>query len=661
MSTIPASYDVNVLPGVINAGGAALSMGGLMLTQTQRIPFNSGGVPVVQSFQNAAAVSALFGPTSNEYNKALMYFPGFTNATAQPSALLIASYSQAPVAAWLRSAPQSSLITLQGITNGALTITVDGYIHTTSTLNLSSATSFSAAATLIQTAINTPEPTAASVATGNWAIAAGTSAVFTGTISDDVLTVTSVTSGVIEPGGGITGSNVTASTQIVTQLTSTAVGGALGGVGTYAVNIAQAVSSTTITQTFGILTVSTAVASGTLSVGQTITGTGVTAGTVITGYGTGTGLLGTYYVNFSQVAAGTGALTCSATAITVTYDSITGSFVVTSGITGTSSSIAYATGSSAAALSMTAATGAVISQGATAETPATFMNNITTVTQNWATFFTAFDPDNGLGNAQKLLFAQWTNSTNDRYGYVCWDPDMTPTLSNAATSSLGYIITQQGLNGTCLINSPTDLNHQAMISGWAASINFNALNGRISFKFKTQSGVIASVTNSQVAANLTANGYNFVGAYATESQQYTYFAEGGVSGAFQWFDSYINQIWMNAALQQAILNFMTQINSVPYNSVGYSMIEAACLTPINAAVSFGSIQPGIPLSSSQAAQINNQAGITVSTTLATRGWYLLIQPASPQVRQARQSPPCLFWYMDGESIHKITLSSLDVQ
>jgi hypothetical protein len=34
--------------------------------------------------------------------------------------------------------------------------------------------------------------------------------------------------------------------------------------------------------------------------------------------------------------------------------------------------------------------------------------------------------------------------------------------------------------------------------------------------------------------------------------------------------------------------------------------------------------------------------------------------ASPQVRQARGSPPITFWYMDGESVQRINIASIDL-
>lgn len=139
----------------------------------------------------------------------------------------------------------------------------------------------------------------AQVASVTGAIAASTASV-TGSISGDVLTVTAVGSGVIVPGGTLSGTGVASGTKVIAQLT-----GAAGGIGTYSVNInEQTVASTTITETYGTLTVS-AVGSGTLAVGSVLTGSGVTSGTNITALGTGTGGTGTYVVDPTQTAGST--------------------------------------------------------------------------------------------------------------------------------------------------------------------------------------------------------------------------------------------------------------------------------------------------------------------------------------------------------------------
>jgi hypothetical protein len=106
---------------------------------------------------------------------------------------------------------------------------------------------------------------------------------------------------------------------------------------------------------------------------------------------------------------------------------------------------------------------------------------------------------------------------------------------------------------------------------------------------------------------------------------------------------------------------LTQIKSIPYNTAGYTLIEAACADPINAGLNFGAFRAGVTLSSAQGAEVNAAAGVKISNTLTQRGWYLQVNDAPPDVRAARESPPCTFWYMDGQSVQKINLTSVNVQ
>lgn len=138
-------------------------------------------------------------------------------------------------------------------------------------------------------------PQAASV-TGS--IAAATASV-TGSIADNLMTVTAVGSGVLVPGETISGGAIVAGTTIVRQISGTT-----GGTGTYQVSIPQTQASTTISGTYGILTV-TAVGSGALATGDVLSGSGVTAGTFIVAPITGTGGTGTYAVSATQTASST--------------------------------------------------------------------------------------------------------------------------------------------------------------------------------------------------------------------------------------------------------------------------------------------------------------------------------------------------------------------
>lgn len=122
-------------------------------------------------------------------------------------------------------------------------------------------------------------------------IAAETSS-FAGSIAGNILTVTGAVTGTIYPGTAISGASVSSGTQIVGQINGTA-----GGDGTYYVSIPeQTVASTTISGSYGLLTVGGTVVAG-FAVGTVISGAGVVAGTTITALGTGTGAAGTYIVN----------------------------------------------------------------------------------------------------------------------------------------------------------------------------------------------------------------------------------------------------------------------------------------------------------------------------------------------------------------------------
>lgn len=402
----------------------------------------------------------------------------------------------------------------------------------------------------------------------------------------------------------------------------------------------------------------TVLSSGTIGIGDVVQGTGVTLGTYITGFSTGTGGVGTYNISTSQTAP-SAAMTAFTPA--VQYDSVSGAFFIYSGSTGSGSTMTFGSGALATNLLLTQVTGAVLSQGAGTTTPSAFMTALTQVTQNWATFTTAFNPD-ASGNANKLLFATWTGQQNNRYSYVCWDTDASPTVSVPATSSLGFLIAQLSLSGICLVYDPNFEGLALAVMGSVAQLNFAQTNGRATLAFDVYAGLIATVTNQQIGANLLANGYNFLGAYGTANQGFVFFYNGQVSGPFLWMDSYVNQIWMNSQFQLALLQLLIAIGSIPYNTAGNSLIQSALATPITAAVNFGAIRVGVVLSSAEISQINNVAGIpTAAQTVSNQGWYLQVLPASPAVRAARGSPPCNFWYADGQSIQQLTLSSLEVQ
>lgn len=650
--TIPASTIVTVNPSVLSAGGGALDLIGMFLTSNIRVPMGT-----VSNFLSAAAVATFFGASSPEAAAATVYFSGFDTSVKKPASLNFAQYPVADVAAYLRGGNASglTLAQLQAI-NAALTVTINGSILS-ATVNLAGATSFSSAASLIATALNAAAA-AISLAAFNGSIATGSASV-TGYIAGNVLYVTGGVTGFVPPGAALSGTGILANTVITSQLTGTP-----GGVGTYAINNYHAgVASETMTASYGVLTAG-APSSGTLSVGQAIAGAGVNAGTILTALGTGTGGAGTYYLNLSQTVASI-AMNARPAGCAVTYDSVSGAFLVQSATTGPSSTIGFASGAAAVSLLLTQATSAVLSQGAAAAQPAGFMPGIINVTQNWANLaLPTLDVDGSLGlsTAQRQLFAAWANTTNNRYAYVAHDYDPNAKALNPAPASLGYLLAQLNQNGTIVNWEAAQTSYlDAFVCGVAASINFNVTNGRVDPTFRTQAGLATDVTDPVSTANLQANGYNYYGAYATASNNWNFYYPGKITGAYLWADTYWNQIWLNNGLLIALMNLLIALNSIPYNQAGYTLVREACGGPIRAAVNAGVIRKGVTLSATQILAISTAAGPNAVAAVQSRGWYLQIQDAPPSVRQARQSPVINLWYTDGESIQQITLGSIVVQ
>lgn len=154
--SIPISQVVQVLPGVIAAGGTPSRLSGLVISQDTSIA--PGAAP--KQFFTAADVSAWFGPNAPETTIADNYFPGTVNAGQLPYVLKFAGYALAASKAGSYGA-QLGTLTLTGLQalSGTLIFTVNGTLYTTSSISLAGATSFANAATLMQaglTAVSAP-------------------------------------------------------------------------------------------------------------------------------------------------------------------------------------------------------------------------------------------------------------------------------------------------------------------------------------------------------------------------------------------------------------------------------------------------------------------------------------------------------------------------
>jgi len=152
MSTIPFSAVANIIPGVLSAGGNAVDLNAVVLSESIYAPQDQ-----VLDFANAPDVSAYFGAASPEAAIAAGYFQGPDNALATPGLLKFLGYAEAAVPGWLMGASSTpaTLAELQAL-SGDLIITVGGTQFTSANINLSAIGSFTAAAAAMQAAFTSP-------------------------------------------------------------------------------------------------------------------------------------------------------------------------------------------------------------------------------------------------------------------------------------------------------------------------------------------------------------------------------------------------------------------------------------------------------------------------------------------------------------------------
>lgn len=387
-------------------------------------------------------------------------------------------------------------------------------------------------------------------------------------------------------------------------------------------------------------------------------------------------------INLSAATSFTDAATIIQAAFTtppfaVTWDAVRSMFVFTSTATGATETIVYPTDTIATALYLTAATGATLSQGAAADTPSSAMNNVVAVTRNWATMSYITEP----ALANKEAFAVWFSGENEQYMMVAWDSDSQASVQGA-TEPFGVVAKTNKYNGVmCIGGDPAAgtlgticMYVGAFVQGMIASINFSQAQGKITLAGKSanSAAVVPTCANLTTYANLIANGYSCYGSFASRNQGFVFFSDGNLPGSFPWADQLIDQIWLSAQLQLALLTLYTTVNSIPYDPTGYGMIRAALVGqkntgsatdngPINNALNNGVIEAGVTLSSSQATAINTAAGVSnAASAVQNNGYFLQILDPGATARAARQTPIINLWYTDGGSVQSFTLDSIDV-
>ncbi len=334
----------------------------------------------------------------------------------------------------------------------------------------------------------------------------------------------------------------------------------------------------------------------------------------------------------------------------VTYSSLYNSFKISSGLKGRDSSVFHCSGALAKILKLDEESGAILSQGSDELSAKENMENILDVTQNWVNFTTSWMPT----KEEVLDFSTWASSKNVAYLFLYSDNDSKLLQSNSE-QTIAFAIREQNLSSVA--GQYSGLEYSAFLMGVGACIDWNRIQATITTAFKSQEGLPAVVENSTDALNLISQGMNFVGDYATRNDNFIFNYPGQMFGTYKWIDTYWNAIWLNNALQVALLHGLSMSPRTPYSEQGYTLVRAWMQDPVNRALKNGVIEPGIVLSETQKAQINREAGKDIASEVYATGYYIQVQDPGAQARVNRESPIVNLWYSYGGSINKLVVAS----
>lgn len=307
----------------------------------------------------------------------------------------------------------------------------------------------------------------------------------------------------------------------------------------------------------------------------------------------------------------------------------------------------------ATVLKLTSAAGASSFNGTPSASLTSIMDSVVNQDQNWVAFASA----QTLTDDQNIELATWNTAQTNRYIYAFAD-DSTDAVTSGSSTAAAVVANAAGYTGIFPVYGEQRFAFMAL--AYCASLDFSATNGRVTFKFRQFSGLTPNVTTLSVAKALESNHYNYYGAYSQNATLANYAAPGNILGDFDWIDSYVDQVVIKANLIAAYAALFLNNQSYAFNATGYAAIQAATIDVATTALNYGAIQKGVTLDTSQTVLIKNAVGKDITQELYSNGWYLYIPTQSGANRLARTLKGAVFYYVDGQMIQSINLSSTAV-
>lgn len=341
--------------------------------------------------------------------------------------------------------------------------------------------------------------------------------------------------------------------------------------------------------------------------------------------------------------------------VDVTYSALNEGFQITSGTVGADSTISYAASGTegtdlSSLLCLTSETSALISASMEALSVAENMAIITGQDSNFVTITTLYNAE----HEEAVNLGKWSNSSGVSYCFIVWSNEASALMPDNNNDVVSVLSASGITNFAGVYNS---VSVAAGVMGTFASIDWNRLNGAIDLAFKKVDGLAPSVTTESDAAALDKKTYTYMGKFATKNTEFNFLYKGMIVGSYINISTYINAVWFNETIKNALLTGLSGVTKTTYNENGYSFIRAWMSDPVNQALNNGVIQTGVTLSEAQKAQIISEVGDDITAELFANGYYLLIQDPGALARSTGESPVITLYYTDGGVVKKLQIAS----
>lgn len=231
----------------------------------------------------------------------------------------------------------------------------------------------------------------------------------------------------------------------------------------------------------------------------------------------------------------------------------------------------------------------IVSYGAARQTAAQMFDEMQNISNNFATFA---DLTGTVGKSDMAKFASLSNIT--RMASIPVTPENAAQIQSETAD----------YSGTALVlNKFTGERPEIIPMAIAASTDYDALNGVVSYDFKKFAGVSPSVTSDEDYTLYNGLKINFYGATQQAGQPVSFFQHGYLQGSPSDMGVYVNEIWLKDHIATDFINYMISVPAWSAGTKGKAAGDAIIMQNVELAKRNGTILQGKPLTNTQKAYI----------------------------------------------------------